>query len=1060
MKVYKDSKYCTIGLLFIIYFVTNLTIFAGPKPIEEAREELQKNYTNITDQIEDLYLFSEGATGYYISDGGNDMYDNGNFIQTNLGGYINYTNNQVSSSNYFGENATYFTAKYPGLFVLVADNININSLYISGYLGTGGSGNVDETVIETSNFTGYVKRVYMANDPSVNHMIIIKKDSNVVHSISSSSYYDTDNMDNLSNTNRIYYLLFSKENGQYADNQTMKNVMGTFLKYVEILDTINPQPVSNLNISKIQNNKIEMTFIAPSDDSTSEKVFAYEIRIDTLKITDANINSAPVFNNTYKPAEPGDADTISIPGLLSNKKYWISIRSLDESDNVSIPVIKEFTTKADPEIQLSGSDLSFEISIGDTFSTTLGITNTGPTNASDLEFNLSAKSSISFGNRIFVADYYNNLLSEVNMADNSEKIIPLNIRPALMKSVNSNQTIWIYDNNNSKLNVIDAKDGSVLLNKSLSNIFDILISEDETKAFVFTSNSNINVTVYDTKTLTIIKTFSLDIYNSGDILLSSDASKIYVLYDYTFYIIDANTGSRISYINLNHYVYRIAKQHGSDLIYAYRGNSYISMISPEQNVYSEVYIGHSVNNLLIASDGRVFIQTDGYNYIDVYNADLSSSISYTIKPSYINDIKLSRDGKYLFMINGNAYEVLVYDTEYFSLKNTYTPSLSNLTSLELMNLSADFIKFIPSNGYVEVGNTVNVGMSIESDRFVPGTYNFDINLKNNSSNSPEVTIPMTIVAKDTKGPDFNIVFIQNPYITSDLNLIVFAHEKLDNIPTLSANTDSTNLELIVQDSTYYMYSSKYKLTGTEDVEFTVSGVDSINNYSQFSKTISITKIDMEPAVASFSNDFQVYFPSNSFSGKTYVTIWKEELSNSISNSGSESYHVGPVELLSDNDILVKSKYTAVSSNGFDPRHLSLFMKDENNNWTAVPSNVDENNKTIQAGVRKLGEFKIGYDENIISETIENSPESYSLMQNFPNPFNPTTKISYSLTQKSYTSLKVFDLLGREVCTLVNSEQKAGKYTVNFDAENLATGIYIYELRSGNFVQAKKMLLIK
>ena len=88
------------------------------------------------------------------------------------------------------------------------------------------------------------------------------------------------------------------------------------------------------------------------------------------------------------------------------------------------------------------------------------------------------------------------------------------------------------------------------------------------------------------------------------------------------------------------------------------------------------------------------------------------------------------------------------------------------------------------------------------------------------------------------------------------------------------------------------------------------------------------------------------------------------------------------------------------------------------------------------------------------------PASYSLSQNYPNPFNPTTNIKYSITKESQVSLKVFDMIGREVETLVNVNQKAGLYEVNFNASKLASGVYIYRLQAGDFTQSMKMMLIK
>jgi hypothetical protein len=94
------------------------------------------------------------------------------------------------------------------------------------------------------------------------------------------------------------------------------------------------------------------------------------------------------------------------------------------------------------------------------------------------------------------------------------------------------------------------------------------------------------------------------------------------------------------------------------------------------------------------------------------------------------------------------------------------------------------------------------------------------------------------------------------------------------------------------------------------------------------------------------------------------------------------------------------------------------------------------------------------------------PKEYNLEQNYPNPFNPVTKIRYTVPSNagsrhaSTVQLKVYDILGNEVATLVNEEKEAGYYEVEFDARNIASGVYIYRLNSGKFISTKKMVVLK
>jgi len=86
--------------------------------------------------------------------------------------------------------------------------------------------------------------------------------------------------------------------------------------------------------------------------------------------------------------------------------------------------------------------------------------------------------------------------------------------------------------------------------------------------------------------------------------------------------------------------------------------------------------------------------------------------------------------------------------------------------------------------------------------------------------------------------------------------------------------------------------------------------------------------------------------------------------------------------------------------------------------------------------------------------------SFMLKQNYPNPFNPITKISYSIPQINYVTIKVFNLLGKEIVTLVNEEKAIGNYEVEFDCGNITSGIYFYRMQAGNFSETKKLILLR
>ncbi len=140
------------------------------------------------------------------------------------------------------------------------------------------------------------------------------------------------------------------------------------------------------------------------------------------------------------------------------------------------------------------------------------------------------------------------------------------------------------------------------------------------------------------------------------------------------------------------------------------------------------------------------------------------------------------------------------------------------------------------------------------------------------------------------------------------------------------------------------------------------------------------------------------------------------------------------------------------------------------NWSStqgypVPENLRYSNVALQtAGSdgKALGDLN-WFPEQLataVPTVLNTLPTRFELNQNYPNPFNPSTMIKYSIPQSSFVTLKVYNLLGQEVATLVNQEQQSGNYTVNFDASKLASGIYMYRVQSGNLSLTKKMVLMK
>ncbi|HMU44051.1 MAG TPA: exo-alpha-sialidase [Ignavibacteriaceae bacterium] len=130
---------------------------------------------------------------------------------------------------------------------------------------------------------------------------------------------------------------------------------------------------------------------------------------------------------------------------------------------------------------------------------------------------------------------------------------------------------------------------------------------------------------------------------------------------------------------------------------------------------------------------------------------------------------------------------------------------------------------------------------------------------------------------------------------------------------------------------------------------------------------------------------------------------------------------------------------------------------EPRNYSYTDSKLSQGKHTYRL---KQVDFNGTFEYSNQVEIEVSAPVKFALEQNYPNPFNPSTVISYSLPQKELVTIKVIDILGREVATLVNEIKPAGKFEVEFDASSLASGVYVYQIKAGAFATSKKMLLTK
>lgn len=192
----------------------------------------------------------------------------------------------------------------------------------------------------------------------------------------------------------------------------------------------------------------------------------------------------------------------------------------------------------------------------------------------------------------------------------------------------------------------------------------------------------------------------------------------------------------------------------------------------------------------------------------------------------------------------------------------------------------------------------------------------------------------------------------------------------------------------------------------------------------------------------------------------------------------------PVQLSSFNATIINKSVnlkweTATEQNnyGFEiERKLKSVVNNDNSTWQNIGfvngngnSNSPKEYSYTDNSLNNSGKYSYrlkqvdndgSYEYSSVVEVDYNPVINFELGQNYPNPFNPSTVINYSLSTPEFVTIKIFNTLGQEVATLVNSNIEAGRHSVEFDASNLTSGLYLYKIQAGSFTQTKKMLLTK
>lgn len=272
-------------------------------------------------------------------------------------------------------------------------------------------------------------------------------------------------------------------------------------------------------------------------------------------------------------------------------------------------------------------------------------------------------------------------------------------------------------------------------------------------------------------------------------------------------------------------------------------------------------------------------------------------------------------------------------------------------------------------------------------------------------------------------------------------------------------TDNDYLTVRYNAGGYIQWSKRYNGPVNGDDRAVSLAVDDIGNTYVTGYSMSNTGYDYATVKYSLNGTFQWLKRED---GSNASDDYAGDIA--VDNDG-DIYVTGHFKKANDNYLMATVKYSSSGSQKWVKKYNVSGKVSEGRNIF-----VDGSENIIVGGISDQSGSGHGWHEQfLIVKYTQNRyvivnrngvPAEFSLSQNYPNPFNPVTKISFSIPQTANTKLTVFDISGKQVAELVNNELEAGKYNIDFDASQLASGTYFYRLETGSFVDVKKMVVVK
>jgi DNA-binding beta-propeller fold protein YncE len=736
--------------------------------LEDALAHLNEGFTQVTAVIPNRYDFAEGESGSSIEDGGADMYDGGNILRTNLGGPIQYSNNVIASSGVFGSGGRYFTRKYPGLFVLVADLAGVDAFRVEGNLGADGFGNVDGAVLEAPwrgvNYRGFVKRVFNAGDPSVNHLVILADNPEATHRFSSNTNDDFHEVQGLLGSDRIYYLLYARQAGGYIDDATTLGIMRAFL------NVLNPGPrwltVAPASGTVPAGGAVDLgvtvdtagllggdygagLVVASNDPDEPEVVVPVSLHVTgapdievsresvdfgSLFVGAARVESVVVSNEgtdvllvsevgsdseafSAEPAtfslEVAESQTVAVtfrPSVPGPVEGTLTLASNDPNES-HVAIRLNGTGLDPPVVGVEPPSLAATVPLGQERSRTLTVRNGG---LGSLEFSLKVGGRLVEGGpscdptRALVAEFATGTLASVDLASGAMTRIVSGLGTPTGIVLNRAENVaYVAEGPSGRLARVSLPGGSIVrVATGLASPFGVALDPTETVAYV-TERASGELSSVNLTTGTV-STIASGLVAPTDMSLDRTGAVAYVL-EY--------------------------------------GSGELSRIHISTGVVEIVASGlDGPVGLAIHPSGESAYVTEA-NAGRVSSIDLASGARTTVIPSIggtLSDIVLDPDGERAHFTTSTGFLLSVQFSPF--LVRTVASSLFGPTGVALdrpAGCAGEFLTLSPSSGTVPPLGFMEVTAIFRAGSLAPGTYGADIDLLSNDPVTPQIVVPAT-----------------------------------------------------------------------------------------------------------------------------------------------------------------------------------------------------------------------------------------------------------------------------------------------------------------------------